>query len=415
MKRKPLTIKQRLAALCTALGAAAALTAVASAEPVPSALTAPVTIAQASPVPSPSPSATPTPKPLSLSAFADTGYQTASFASAPNTPCNANFYGGPTCGNAITGRVFDNTNNTPQLHNFNLTAAYAGPIGGKVELSFGDDADIIASYPKSLHSPPLGSGTQVDLTQAYLSFTGGAVSVLLGKFETLAGAEVIENTGNYNYSRSILFGYAVPFTHTGGRVTVAATPKLNLIAGLNKGWDTTSTLSANNDSNSLTLELGGAWTPSKAFGLTAQGYTGKVPQGGNLLNMNRGLIDFVATFHATDALTFVLNGDNGSQTNVPGIGTAHWDGVAGYVNYAFSPKFSAALRGEFFNDQQGFRTGLVQQWKEVTLSGTYNLTSNLFVRGEVRGDRSNKLFFANKDGNFYKTNRQLGIEVLAHT
>ena len=413
MKRKPLTIKQRLATLGAVLVSAAALTAFASAEPVSSPLNAPVQVAQASPSPSP----TPSPKPFQVSAYADAGYQTASFASAPNAPCNAAFFGGPTCGNIITGRVFDTVSKTPQFHNFNIQASYTGTIGGKVELSAGDDADIIASYPKNLQSPPFGPGTQLDLTQAYVSYTGGPVTVILGKFETLAGAELIEATGNTNYSRSILNGFAIPFTHTGGRLTYTATPQLNLIVGANKGWDVTRTLAG--DSNALTLELGAAWNPSKYFSLTTQGYSGNVEPGGAVIKSTRSLLDLVATYHASDALSFVLNPDFGSQTNSGfaggGFGTAKWSGVAGYVNYVFSPKFSASLRGEYFNDQQGIRTGLIQKWGEATLTGTYNLNSNVFVRAEVRGDKSNAYYFLDKTGAGYLTNTQFGMEIVAHT
>jgi hypothetical protein len=51
--------------------------------------------------------------------------------------------------------------------------------------------------------------------QAYVSVKLPADVVLdAGKFVTNAGAEVIEAKDNWLYSRSLLFGFAVPFTHT---------------------------------------------------------------------------------------------------------------------------------------------------------------------------------------------------------
>ena len=41
----------------------------------------------------------------------------------------------------------------------------------------------------------------------------------VGKFVTPIGAEVIESQDNWNYTRSILFGYAIPFYHVGVRAT----------------------------------------------------------------------------------------------------------------------------------------------------------------------------------------------------
>ncbi len=158
----------------------------------------------------------------------------------------------PPEGNVHHRRVFDDLNQQVQFHNFNVQAAYNGPIGGKIEANFGDDANLINSWPKSQldGAPSLNgtgtvlSGPSIDLTQAYLSLTSGQFTGIVGRFETLAGAEVIESPSDLNFSRSILFGFAVPFTHTGGRLTWAATSNLSLIAGLNKGWNLTSNLAA---------------------------------------------------------------------------------------------------------------------------------------------------------------------------
>ena len=40
-----------------------------------------------------------------------------------------------------------------------------------------------------------------------------------------------------NYSRSILFGYAIPFTHTGVRATYKVNDMLTVLGGVNQGWD----------------------------------------------------------------------------------------------------------------------------------------------------------------------------------
>ncbi|HMC45522.1 MAG TPA: outer membrane beta-barrel protein, partial [Caballeronia sp.] len=280
--------------------------------------------------PSPSPTPTPAPKAFTLNGFADTGIVSASAASRTN---------------AITGRVFDTLSGQPQFHNLNLTATQTGTIGGKIELSAGDDADVINSYPK------FGAQSELDITQAYLSLGAGRFTLIGGKFESLAGAEVIESPSNLDFSRSILFGFAVPFTHTGARLTYAATPQVSLIAGLNKGWDTTRTVAANGDNNRLTAEYGVAWNPGKALSLTAQSYSGIVEPADLAANQRRSLVDLVATYHLNDKLQFVANYDTGSQTNTAllnGAGTVinasgkpAWNGLAGYVSDALTAKLSA--------------------------------------------------------------------------
>src|SRR3984957_3174641 len=178
----------------------------------------------------------PPPPLLTYSGFADAGYTSASIASAVGSP-NGSF---------IPGRLFDDLNQQIQFHDFNLQVAYNGPIGGKVEAIFGDDANVTNSWPKSqLDGAPSLNGTgsvltgpDIDLTQAYLSLSSGQFTGIVGRFETLAGAEVIESPSDLEFSRSILFGFAVPFTHTGGRLTWAMHSNISFVAGLNKGWDT---------------------------------------------------------------------------------------------------------------------------------------------------------------------------------
>jgi hypothetical protein len=75
---------------------------------------------------------------------------------------------------------------------------------------------------RSQHGDPGTVGASPILPQqAYVSLKLPADIVLdAGKFVTNTGAEVIEAKDNWMYSRSILFGWAIPFTHTGVRATV---------------------------------------------------------------------------------------------------------------------------------------------------------------------------------------------------
>ncbi len=56
---------------------------------------------------------------------------------------------------------------------------------------------------------------------------------------TLAGAEVINPSQNTNFSRGLLFTDLEPLTHTGFRATYAVTDTVNVILGLNNGWNNT--------------------------------------------------------------------------------------------------------------------------------------------------------------------------------
>lgn len=342
---------------------------------------------------------------LDVSGYVDVGYTHLSGRGAFNTT--------PTVPGVTIGgpnRVFDFERNSLNVHQAAVTIAKQPKegFGGLLNVIVGKDADVIAAYKTNpsngglcnlatgLNTNPAMPGSckkdRWDITQAFLQYAGGPFTVIGGKYVTLAGAEVIDSRAGPNFSRSILFGYAIPFTHTGARLSYSASDTLTLMAGVNQGWDDIK------DTNSAkTLELGVLYSPTKTFTLGAQGYSGKERVIG-LINTGpegtRNLIDLVATFNATDKLTLILNYDYATQENTAtvtptGVGKSKWQGLAGYANYQINDQWRASLRGEYFDDKDGYRTGLVQKWKEATLTLGYSPIKSLELQAEIRGDRSN--------------------------
>ena len=318
-------------------------------------------------------------------------------------------------GTTTNDRVFDYAHNSFTLQAMDLTIAKqpAEGFGGLVDLTLGKDASTIASYGT------LTSASQTyDITQAYGQYAAGALTLIAGKFNSLAGQEVIKTTGNTNFSRSILFGYAVPFTHTGARATYKVSDAVSLIGGVNNGWDL-----ATDTNSSKTVELAVALNPAKSFALTAQDYYGVEQVSGSSAPVSsqqgkRNLLDLVATFTASDSLNFVLNYDNGSQENAMlangSTGTAKWDGLAGYANYQINDLWRLSARAEVFNDTDGYRTNFSggQKWKEATLTVGYAPNKNVELRGEIRRDTSDQASFAYNDGIARKDQSSLGLEAI---
>jgi hypothetical protein len=395
-------------------------------------------VAQAAPAPSPSPSATPAPPAFQPSAYLDVGVTSANVA-------------GPK--NLLNTRVFDNVSGVPQINDFNVTLLDTATFGGKLEFNTGTDANVIHSWPQSLYICTGGTAgpgctapynIQTDITQAYASYTLGKFTVIGGKFETLAGAEVIESPSDLNFSRSILFGFAVPFTHTGARVTFAASPTLNVIVGVNRGWDTTRAeslttlqnigypLNTPGDTSSLTTEFGLAFNPSSKYGVTIQGYDGKQENWlfsgcQSSTNCTRSLIDLVGTYHLNSTWTAIVNVDDGQQTNTfsqtfnagTGFGTVTWKGIAGYLSDAISPALTATARYESFGDPQGYRTsggGPGTTWNEGTLTAQYATSSHSTLRAEYRVDTSTApIFLATKSATgSAKSLNSFGLEAIVH-
>lgn len=291
-------------------------------------------------------------------------------------------------------RIFDHKANSFTLDLaqivFNRDAP-AGGIGYRLKLSAGETA-------KFIHATGLGDmDDPFDLTEAYISYVapiGKGLKFQLGKFVTMHGAEVIEAVDNMNYSRGLLFNYAIPFTHTGLMIGYPFSDKISANFYVVNGWD-----NFNDEGSSKTLCLSVSITPVEQFSVVANLMKGRevLTAGASCTDSicsNRFLSDTIITVKPVKNLTFVVNPDYATQSNAaPNGGGAKWYGVAGYVKYDFSDLFSASVRGEYFNDSDGVRTGTTQKAKEITLTPEIRIAKNLVVRPEYRHDWSDKMVF----------------------
>ena len=298
-------------------------------------------------------------------------------------------------------RIFDT-----RANNFTLDLAQIalskeeeqGGVGFKVVLDYGHTAGLIQSDWSGDGS--LSNGTNnFALQEAYMTYTAGigkGLGIKAGKFVTLLGAEVIESPFNYNISRSFLFGYAIPFTHTGVLFSYPFMEQVSLSAGIVNGWDNVI------DSNKGKSFLGNlTLKPLDILTLSLNGvYGAELPDRGG---SKRGVFDFVGTLNITDYTTFVTNFDYGTESDTGINGNdADWYGVAGYLNIdgaQFHPDweaFSIAQRLEWFDDEDGTRTGTKQDLWEVTTTLKYKITDNLHFRAEYRHDDSDKRVFSQK-------------------
>jgi hypothetical protein len=278
-----------------------------------------------------------------------------------------------------TFHEFDTKHDTFQLDQAALS------VGFQPKSGFGAFVDVLAGEDaKILNQAENGNEGSFNVRQAYLQYATGSLTFIGGKFTTLAGAEYSNPILNPNFSRSLLF-YAEPLTHTGVRATWAASDTLNLIAGVNNGWNTTSS-----SYGPKTVELGAAFTPNKRLALYLQGYFGKEPD----FDAQRSFVDFVGNYSLTDALSFILSIDWGRQQQNAGP-DLDWDGVAAYANYAISSRWRVSVRVEYLNDKGGFVTGTSQKLREGTLTFGFTPTKNFELWMEARYDKSNQATFVN--------------------
>lgn len=303
-------------------------------------------------------------------------------------------------------RVFDLEPNGLTLQQAAITIANQPQygLGGLLNLVAGRDANKLASY---------GLSNCIDFTvpQAYLQYNAQSTNLMIGQLKALAGIESYEPTKDANFSRSIVDGYAQPGLVLGGRLTQNLFNKtLILTAGITNGWNNVCDMSRR-----ATFEVGANYIPNTLFSCSVYVYNGQERARSHISigpTGIRNLVDLIAIVHVTPQLTLATNGDYGSQNtaNLPNgvLGKAVWQGVAGYINYKFNNEWRTSLRGEVFDDTNGFRTGVRQNWREITLTLGYApmKIKNLEVRTETRHDFSNVSSFVNANGIGSNKNQQ---------
>ena len=284
------------------------------------------------------------------------------------------------------------------------------PFGYGLVLTAGRDAQknhAIGIFRDKDDNFPFRNTSKFDLQEAYVSGripVGNGITVKGGKFVTLLGYETIEAPNNLNFSRSFLFSLAIPLTHVGGLVSYSPTDWLTLTAGPVVGWDIADD---NNGSPSWLGQI--ALTPVKDLTTSLNWIAGKEYSYDALGHLRNGLgprwvLDYVATYTGVKGLTLGFNADYGHETNEGFLRTtvatrqsndATWWGYAGYVAYDWTEKLRTAVRGEFFTDPQGARTGAGQKvdlW-ETTATAQYRIWRGLLGRVEYRHDEADTKVF----------------------
>ena len=372
-----------------------------------------------------------------LEATTISGYVQSSYQHSWSAQGNQNAAGTP-AGNSSPGvtpaRFFDTTRDSFNVDQVKLTlekpldeAEFAA--GYRIDLLYGTTARMIHSTHAD--GSAFNLGDDGDLEQAYVQFrlpVGSGLDVKFGKFVTLLGNEVIDAPGNWNYSRSYMFAYAIPFTHTGALLSYTwlkpddknAPMGLDTQLAVVNGWDN---LEDNNSGKTVMGRIGMQFFGGK---LTASTIAIGGPERPSDDSDYRWVVDEIITWNATDKLSFALEGVYGREDiNKKGTfatlnptgnswdrNTFEWWGGALYAKYQWHPHFSTAARAEYFSDVGGSRLNGVHGVDLLpTPDGTrdsvdvqsYTLSmqldqvwKNLTPRMELRYDKANEPVFGTK-------------------
>jgi hypothetical protein len=311
-------------------------------------------------------------------------------------------------------RVFDFNDNDPQLDMAQLVIQRAiekpKQFGFRFNLIAGSGVpEITAAYGlfRNCHT---GIAHHVDIPEFYLSYIvplGKGLRFDAGKFATHMGSEIIGGYDGYNdeFSRGFIFGFGVPFTHTGVKATYAFTSKISGVLLVTNGWDEFQRFNRG-------YSVGGqiTITPTKTTALYFNFIHG--PERPKNDYDQRSAYEVVGSWKTTSRLNLGFDALYAHEEN--GVSPGHdaiWKGLAGYAKYNLTKPFSLAFRGEVFNDGGGTRTGVPQTLQGYTLTPEYDMAAKFSdidrrlkkldgkfaVRGEIRLDLSNKDVFQRRD------------------
>ena len=271
------------------------------------------------------------------------------------------------------------------------TVDKSSPLGFRVALGFGDTMSAI-NNSSNVGGDGWNSSTQY-LKEGYLSYmapVGKGLQLDFGKYVTPAGAEVIETNQNWNYTRSLLFSFGIPYYHFGARAKYNFSDKVSISGYAANGWNNV-VASNSGKTGGFSLSI----SPTKKITFVENYLTGPRPVVSATDNDHwNNLSDTVLTYNPTGKLSLMANFDYDHQ-DLGGGAAFDYTGVAGYAKYQFTPKVAFAVRGEYFNDHDGVTLpGFTPQHMWET-TGTIERTfaSHLIARAEYVHTESNRDVF----------------------
>jgi len=310
---------------------------------------------------------------------------------------------------AANGQINDLYNFNDKTDQFSLSEARLtlnhdpDPVGAHVDVFYGRTNTLVNAG---------GEGNYLE--QAFMSLKPPKAKGLeldFGKFVTSAGAEVIESKDNWNYSRSLLFSWAIPYFHFGLRSSMPVSKTETIGVQVVNGWNDVTT-----NNGGVTIGLTSAYVKPK-YSWNVNYYTG--PANAGTQNGYKNLFDTILLLTPNAKFNAYLNydyGQNRDASEPKGDDLLnHWQGVAGAVHEQLTGTSALAGRFEYFKDPQGFATGtgVNQDVKEFTGTYEYKWVEGLLTRVEYRRDWSNQLFFHKGDTNFVGAQSTLTIGFVA--
>jgi hypothetical protein len=276
------------------------------------------------------------------------------------------------------------------------------PLKQEKEVNFGFNmtyyagADAALLSPRGgIDNPPDNPRFSQDFRQLYVAahlpiLTDGGVDIRAGRMGTIIGYTSALAPYRPFYSNNYQWFYAQDGAFTGALATVHFSKQLDVIAGVTMGANTFFTMRG--ESPCYIGQVNYWLTEEKKTLFSASIYCGN-----NAIFAAPGLAgNFDTTFEVRVHHTFnkyftlILQSDNGWDENVPGVGTGAWYSFYAIGSFHLNKCWDFNLQGEWFDDQNGTRTGFRNNYDMVTAGLNWHPNKYLEIRPELRGDFADK-------------------------
>ena len=260
--------------------------------------------------------------------------------------------------------------------------------------------------------------------EVYLPYFAEGVVIRFGRYISLPDIEAQLAPNNYTYTHSLLYTFD-NYTNTGVVATVKVNRNLQLQFALSSGTETVPWNAKQINLVNPTTGFQGyqgardpGTQPSATVCVQLQSNSGRDSLQPCANSINNGIwgynnlqwYGFTYYHKFTDKLHLSIESYFEYENNVPDVSqgygatafaydanppleahcpagqlqcTAKAYGVLGYLNYELTPLNNLTLRGEFYDDRQGQRTGYATRYFEETLSYQHWFSPSIEVRPEV--------------------------------
>jgi hypothetical protein len=272
-------------------------------------------------------------------------------------------------------------------------------------------ADAALGQPLGgIDDPPSNDRFSQDFRDLFVSahlpmFTELGMDVKLGRMNTIIGYNGFLAPYRPFYSSDYQFFYSQDGAFTGFLTNLHVTEQLEIWNGMTFGANTFFT-KRSTDSICYIGQVNYWVTMEKRTRLTASVHCGEnaifaAPRLGGDFDT---IVELRLLHNWTDRFTQVVQSNMGWAANTP-VGTGSWYGIYTIGILHLNCCWDTLVRGEWFRDVEGTRTGFDASYAGVTLGLNWHPNDWFEFRPEIRGDFADQPAFGN--GGVGETNNQL--------